>query len=380
MPSRPLLTTVFEKDTDHARRRLWHLLLEGDRGCIIWWSEDCIDWKSPDYALTPKAKALAPVMRELTSPLARLFLRAQRVRDPIYLHYSQPSIQVNWLLESTVDGSTWLRRFSSFEAEHNRQAMARNAWLKLFQDLGFSPQFLSSAQIERGMLSAGGGEPLALVLPSSWALSSTEEREIGRLLGKSNSVSRVFFDGLPGVFDEHGRLRKNSVLETLGVNYLDPASRSGALGGNPQGPSWKLGEIASYGAERLKPGAGGEWSEWAAAQLAGFRPAIKVPPGDRVRVHRFRLAHAELAALERNINYQMSEDLKQAGGNEALEKPVQIEAVLARKSHVYELWEQKYVGYTDRIPVLVNPWRPALFALCEEQVEAGKIIALLGGK
>ncbi len=28
MPDRPILTTVFEKDTDHARRRLWHLLLE----------------------------------------------------------------------------------------------------------------------------------------------------------------------------------------------------------------------------------------------------------------------------------------------------------------------------------------------------------------
>src|SRR4029453_16055060 len=41
MPGKPILTTVFEKDTDHAQRRLWHLLLEGDRGCIIWWSEDC---------------------------------------------------------------------------------------------------------------------------------------------------------------------------------------------------------------------------------------------------------------------------------------------------------------------------------------------------
>src|ERR1700722_10867827 len=115
MPGKPVLTTVFESDTPHARRRLWHLLLEGDQGCLVWWSEDCIDWNSPEYALTPKARALAPALREMTTPLAQLFLRAKRVRDPIFIHYSQSSIQVDWLLESTVDGSTWPRRFSSFE-------------------------------------------------------------------------------------------------------------------------------------------------------------------------------------------------------------------------------------------------------------------------
>lgn len=36
MAGKTILTTVFEKDTDAARRRLWHLLLEGDRGCIVW--------------------------------------------------------------------------------------------------------------------------------------------------------------------------------------------------------------------------------------------------------------------------------------------------------------------------------------------------------
>jgi len=130
MPGRPVLCTVFEKTAPPALRRLWHLLLLGDKGCIVWWSEDCMDWKSADYALTPKAKALAEALREMTSPLARLFLRADRETDPVLIHYSQPSIQVDWLVESTVDGSTWHRRFSSFEADHNRQAKVRTAWLK----------------------------------------------------------------------------------------------------------------------------------------------------------------------------------------------------------------------------------------------------------
>src|SRR5205814_5287962 len=147
MTNKPIVTTLFESATKQASRRLWHLLLEGDRGCIVWWSEDCIDWKSDDYQPTAKAKALTPVLKELVSPLGRLFLRAEREYDPIYILYSQPSIQVDWLLESTVDGSTWLRRFSSFEAEHNQLARSRTAWLKALQDLGYSPRFIPTTRL-----------------------------------------------------------------------------------------------------------------------------------------------------------------------------------------------------------------------------------------
>jgi ABC-2 type transport system ATP-binding protein len=59
------------------------LLLLGDRGCLVWWSEDSIDWKSDRYDLTPRARSLAPVLKEMTSPLAQLFLRAQRQTDPL---------------------------------------------------------------------------------------------------------------------------------------------------------------------------------------------------------------------------------------------------------------------------------------------------------
>jgi len=380
MPNRPLLTTVFEQDTNHARRRLWRLLLEGDRGCIIWWSEDCIDWKSSDYTLTAKGRALAPVLKEMSSPLARLFLRAKRVRDPIYLHYSQASIQVDWLLESTVDGSTWLRRFSSFEAEHNRQAAARNAWLKLFQDLGFSPQFLSSEQIESGALAEHGGAPVVLALPSSWALGAKEAAELKQFLTSSNSGShRVFFDGRAGVFDQHGRIQPRSILEELGAVYGDEP-RAGVMIGNRRNPVWRNGQIADFGVERLRPALPGQWCEWAKEQLGPMVAPIKVPPEHRVRIHRFQVAGAELAAFERNINYQMSEDLSQAGGNEALEREVQTEAVLTRKTHLYDLRAGRYLGFSDRLPLFLDPWQPSLFALCERKVDPATIVSWLNGE
>ncbi|HUC84485.1 MAG TPA: beta-galactosidase, partial [Candidatus Acidoferrales bacterium] len=171
MPGKPILTTVFEKETNPARRRLWHLLLEGDRGCIVWWSEDCIDWSRPDYELTAKARGLAPVLTEMKSPLAQLFLRAQREFDPIALVYSQPSIQVDWLLESTGDGSTWPRRFSSFEGDHNRMVKVRDAWLKAFEDLGYSPRFIPASALTQPDALA---RVKVLVLPTTRAIAANE--------------------------------------------------------------------------------------------------------------------------------------------------------------------------------------------------------------
>jgi hypothetical protein len=216
MPGKPMLTTVFEKDTEHARRRLWHLLLEGDRGCIVWWSEDCLDWKSVDLALTAKGRALAPVLKEMTSPLASLFLRAERERDPIVILYSQPSIQAGWLLESTGDGSTWPRRFSSHEAAHNLLARRRNGWLKLFQDLGYSPQFASWNAFPK----FGDHGDGVLVLPDALAMSIPEAGGVEMFVHcpVEDSARAVFTSGRPAEFDEHGRLRATNALARLFPN------------------------------------------------------------------------------------------------------------------------------------------------------------------
>ncbi|HEY5909933.1 MAG TPA: beta-galactosidase [Verrucomicrobiae bacterium] len=371
MPGGRFLTTVFEPETQPARRRLWHLLLEGDRGCIIWWSEDCIDWKSSGYQLTAKARALTPVLNEMTSPLAKIFLNAERERDPIYLHYSQPSIQVDWLLESTIDGSTWLRRFSSYEAEHNRQAKARNGWLKAFQDLGFSPVFVSSAQLEGGALSKSSD--VVLVLPQSWALSDKEAAPIRLLAHGAGRSSRVFCEATPGLFNEHGRLRPQNAL-----GDLVPLSASGTFAVADGRARSSQGGGAQYAADRLKGKM--DWANWIASCLGPIRAEVTLPPSARARIHRFRLGTNRLLAFERNINYQMSEELKQAGGNEPLEKPVEIEATLSQAAHVYDLRAQKYLGHADRFRFTLDPWQPSLFALLRETADPETIVSKLAGQ
>jgi hypothetical protein len=380
MPGKPILTTVGENDANHARRRLWHLLLEGDRGCIVWWSEDCIDWSSEDYRLTAKGRALAPVLKEMTSPAAQILLRAEREYDPIYIHYSQPSIQVDWLLESTVDGSTWHRRFSSFEAEHNRLARVRNAWLKLFQDLGCSPRFISSDELARfGTNESGNG---ILVLPQSLALSDREVETLNRYQRGRAPFQTIFGDGSPGAFDQHGRLRARNPLEPLFppassadasfVSWLDQTSPAEVKARTESRP----GDIAKYEADRLKAEPTSGWLDWARQHLH-LPQALTLSPNARVRIHRYRAGDAQLIAFERNVNYQMSENLKQAGGNEALETPIELEATFAAPAYVYDLNTQQFLAHTNRVRFKLDPWQPTILVLLPKQVAKDELLTTL---
>lgn len=364
MPNRPILTTVFETDAPHARRRLWHLLLEGDRGCLVWWSEDCIDWRDENYSLTAKARALAPVLCEMTSPLARLFLSAQGEHDPVLIHYSQASIQADWLIESTIDGSTWLRRFSSFEADHNRMVRVRNVWLKTFQDLGFSPQFISSEAIERGGLARYTNA--VLVLPGSVALSDTESSSIQAGLNSNPAnLCSVFFDGVPGSFDGHARLRKNGPAAPFDSERVTSERVVSVLS---KSSLFQLDtDVSKYGAARLRDAGSEDFRKWISSKLGTVAAPVLVPAGARVRVNRFVARHGKLLAFERNIDYQMSEDLKQAGGNEALEKPIEVQATLPQPMHLYDLRGPRYLGLTSHLQFTLEPWQPSLFAVTTEK-------------
>jgi hypothetical protein len=399
MPGKTILTTVGEQDANAARRRLWHLLLEGDRGCIVWWSEDCIDWKSDDYALTGRAAALGPVLKEMQSPLAHLFMRAEREYDPIAIHYSQASIQVDWLLESCEDGSTWLRRFSSYEAAHNKMAQRRQAWVKLIQDAGYTPRFISSEQLERGEAPSFK----ALVLPDSHSLSDREIEAVEKFLDHPPMAHRVIGSGEPGVFDEHGRARPQHAWKFMrDVKFESGLHWHAWVRPEGEDRGVALGEITEFlrrrdGTDKDLPRIGRrgidgdgltdaererriaalpERMEWDAVAIV-TPPSIRVSPWLAVRTHRYKLGTARLVAFERNIVWQMSEDLKQKGGNEALEKPVDFEAKLAAPAHIYDLRSGKYLGQSDRFAVHLDPWQPSLFALLPQKIPGDDVITAL---
>jgi hypothetical protein len=272
----------------------------------------------------------------------------------------------------------------------------RNGWVKALQDLGYSPQFISSEQIENGQwanradASAGrdgrGTEQAAkksglasgnavIVLPGSLAISDKEARELRKFL-EAQPGRRLLADSaggaIAGIFDEHGKLRLLGALDDM-LTSSGGFGLMAAASGVPSSAS--EGDMAQYAAVRLKGNAA--WSDWLEQRLKGLRPEIGVTPSARVRVHRFRAGRGRLVAFERNIDYHMSEELKQAGGNEPLEKPVELEASFSRKFHLYELRTEKYLGYTNRIQFELNPWQPSLFALTETKLESRGIVATL---
>lgn len=109
-------------------------------------------------------------------------------------------------------------------------------------------------------------------------------------------------------------------------------------------------------------------------------PAVRVPPSARVLTHRYRLGDARLLAFERNIEWKMSEDLKQAGGNTELEKPVTFTAEWDAPQEVVELSSGKRLGKTNKIEVRLDPWKPALYALLPKAVDGDVTAALLKRK
>jgi hypothetical protein len=218
------------------------------------------------------------------------------------------------LLESVADGKTWPRRFSSFEATHNQHAQVRNSWLKLLQDLGYSPRFVSE-------------EEKAAIFPQLLA-------------------------GNHAPFDLHGRFVKAMPDQT---------------------PS-------SYARERLSKTFDGSHSRSLVDQLmpSPLPPAlVKIPPEARVRTHRFTVGKdTRLLAFERNIDYKISEDLAQAGGNQELEKPVTFTATWNGDSEVYDLRTGNHLGRTNQIEVHLDPWQPSLYALLPKAVEGDVVEAL----
>jgi hypothetical protein len=97
--------------------------------------------------------------------------------------------------------------------------------------------------------------------------------------------------------------------------------------------------------------------------MTGLKPPVSVPLNARVKIYRFSIQDAQLLAFERNIDYHMTEDLTQAGGNEALEKSIELRAVLSLPMHIYDLQHKKYLGQANQIQFVLDPWRPALFAV-----------------
>ena len=175
-------------------------------------------------------------------------------------------------------------------------------------------------------------------------------------------------------------MRASAALESHFPTIADSLDLSRAARNPATTNSTHRADIARYAAARLAAqpdSAAADWLAWLRQQLGDLRPEITVTGDSHVRIHRFRAGPSQLVAFERNVDYQMSEDLKQAGGNENLEKSLALTARLSHPGHIYDLRSQKYLGSTAELRFTLDPWQPSLFAVLDEKVAEGALLETL---
>lgn len=401
----PVLSTVFGTDYRRLERRLWTLLLQGDRGCILWDDERarCIAKDRPDQPLTERGRELAALFPAWKAAGPQLW-PLRRERDRIAIHYSQASIRAHWMFDSREDGDTWPRRFSSYEATHSRLARVRDGFVKVLEDLGFQPEFVSYEQLETGALRREGYR--ALLLPQSVAMSEAECRAVEVFAREGGTV---LADALPAIMDEHGKRRERPRLDTLfgveqgRVGWRATPVETGAaalpltaydadlkvrgavplrhVGAVPVGLRRAEGRgaviflnlrMADYPAQRLRGTQAQACRDLFERMLAerGLRPVVRVRRAGTnqllpaAAVWRYAGEGREVIGIHRNPGYEADEAGAALPQDTAtLEQAERIEIRLPGVRRIRDLVTGAELGRSDRVAAELSPWKPVLLDL-----------------
>jgi len=408
--SSPVLGTVFGHDFPRIRRKLWWLLLNGDRGCIIWDDEKsrCIEKDKEGLPLTERGKSLAPIFAELKSIAPRLF-GLQRLDDRIAIHYSQASIRANWMFDSREDKDTWPRRFSSYEAKHSSLARIRDSFLRILEDLGFQCNFVSYEQVENGELLNGNYK--VLILPQSTAMSKQECEQI-RDFVRSGGI--LIADNMTATMDEHckrlpeGQLDKLFGIQRNGVGWKKVA-QGGDLpiffeGAMPlqiyetdialttgkakylvenvpavieniygEGRAIYLNlDMQRYGQFRLKPPEGDNYQILFTKllQAQGIDSQIKVLDvksnkiSSCVEIWRYKGNDGEYVAFMRNAEYD-ADSLGSSGNhdNDTLEETTEVIITFPQEAELEDIRTGREFGVTKKINMNLGPWEPIIIKI-----------------
>jgi hypothetical protein len=315
-PALKLLTTSFGGGGEESHR-IWHELLLGGRGLIIW--DEGHDFVDDSGRPGQRARAAGPLYAELRDGIGAQMIAASPHPDPVAILYSPASFRTFWMLSQRLKGGSWTARTSSQEAQDNalRAAMRRAA--SNLVHLGFAPRFVSPAQVEGGALASLH----ALLLPHAIALSDAEVAAIRAFAARGGLV---LADVEPGTFDQHSRRRSAPPLANVWAHGIDAPPDSTPLrlrhaDGSPvtdvEVRRFDAGEARIVAVQRDWPGApesivvtlggrqfvrdlrGGEWTSTDTVTIAldAITPTLLAvsakplpPPTITVAAHELRLA------------------------------------------------------------------------------------------
>jgi hypothetical protein len=309
-PDLVVLTTGFGGGAAE-NRRIWHSLLLGARGLILW--DDGLDFVDDRGRPGQRALQLAPLLHELHRGLGAQLIALRPAPSPVAILYSPASQHVQWLLARRAEGTPWNDRTSETEwKDDNPMRRAIAASVRTLTRLGLPPHFVSAPMLEQGLLSSARA-PRALVLPQAIALSDGAVAAI-RAFRAAGGV--VIADGVPGAFDGHGRRRAAPALA------------------DAQPPLVPLDGMAAALAQ--------------AGIIAGF--SVREPDGGKasgVAIRVLRTGRVTVLALERDPDATLTT----------------VELRLAAPASIRDLRGPAGAVTADRIAVKLDPVAPSLLVL-----------------
>lgn len=429
-PGKPLT----EQDRLYQKRApqpIWIGLFHGHRGSLIW------DDNLPEYRfvdeqtreLTPCAETFSAVFNELRRGIGKLIINSRRLHDGIAIHYSQPSMQVHWLLDNVAHARNWMIHSGQDRGSHFTGV--RNSWTRLVEDLNLQYEFVGGRQIEQGHLQ--GGRYRALVLPQSLAMSSREVDQIRQFV---SAGGLLIADYRAASMNEHGRdLGYGQLDEVFGIGRTKGRAKGQkAVGAASQGALALKGkelsltagddtvnvttgkalaqsgdvpliivndfgqghavflnlEISSYAYDRLQANSTTSLPEVAEGVfgLAGIEPAVRVldRAGRRLpgtEVVRFANGACEHVAIFRNPQLDDGgwgdlPTLPERGwagsiDNSLLEKETPVTIVWPAALQTYDVRAQHDLGEIARIEAVLDPWSPIVLTRSPRVIPALRV-------
>jgi hypothetical protein len=359
-PKMAVLTTAFATGP-WEQHRVWYEWLHGNRGLIIW--DDKSAFVGAGDVPGPRATEVAPYYTELRGGLAAQLINSERLADRIAIHYSQPSMRIEWMLAQRPKGENWVTRNSSTEYKDSDFLRLRESYCRLIEDEGLQYNFVSYDQVEDGELVRRGYK--VLILPRSTALSRHEAEEIRDFVSRGGTV---IADGEPGVFDDHCKRLEGPLLADL----FD-TSKTGGFTTRSYGRGKAIflnTEILNYHRYRLVSKEGPIHSMMGGMlRQAGVNPVYAVTGTDGrpvvgMETHTFRDGGVTIVALMTNPQLRVDElGPPEFRSNERFAKPTTVNLALPVESFVYDMRAAKQLGRKKTMSVTVQPYEPTILSI-----------------
>ena len=349
-PQMAVLTTSFARGP-WEKHRVWYELLHGNRGLVIW--DDKAAFIGPGTTIGERGREVEPYYKELRDGVAALLINSQRIDDPIAIHYSQPSMRIEWMLAQRPNGEKWVTRNSSTEYRDSEFLRLRESFCRLIEDEGLQYNFVSYDQVEQGELMRGGYR--VLMLPRSTALSSAEAQSMRNFVAQGGTL---IADGQPGVFDER--------CKRLAKPQLQDIFSAGTYG---RGKAILLkSSILNYHQDRVV-NKEGEAHRMMGDLLRNIKPKFAATdasgkPHAGIEIHTFRNGAVHIVALHSNPELRIDElGPPEFKSNDRFAKPADISLDLGGEMYAYDVRAAKPMGRLSRIKVTVDGHEPSIFAL-----------------